>query len=1367
MSNRWLWLVFVLMIAGCSRPEGETARISLRLPAATQMVHQKTDLVSQSVADWNASLGIGAINQINCWMVFVDVPETTAKRQCVDGSSTTAFSYTQFVGGVVADGRSIEIELPMGAKRAFRVVGLRSAAGDLAEACRDFSSAPARRSKFSPPVLVGQAVADLSAGENSVAVSVSMAGAKTLSSCETGLQTPPAGASLALSSLVFSPSSPGTSANPTLTGLVSGQGTVEVSLHVSAVCTDAALVSASPVAAGSTFSLVLPNLVEGIHHYHLKALDSTDQVACVPVSYTRDLTAPALTASPADLTAPIAPVFSGTCETGSGNVQITGAATSSAACVAGSWTYTPPDPGSDGTYAYTFTQTDAAGNAATVTRNWTRSAALPAFAATSALSVTSNSAPTFAGTCDSGLSVAVTGAQVTTLACSSGTWSFTPSAGTDGIHIYTIGQTNAAGASSQNFTWTRDTVPPVAATFSIVEGASVTNPLIHLNLTGNDARGVLAYCIRHQSAAPPSDHPCWKTVEPAQTSFAIANDPVLIGYNAATYDLYAFLQDAAGNISVQSQTVGVDKVSITYSIPLPAVENVLISSTNLMSGSANDLSGTVSSPLYVRWKLVGPADPNGISIESSTDEKNWTSFATGLSDGNNGCIPDEGSSTFDDGSTGCKQISVPSSGPFRIRVRASRQGLIAGGYSRTFNGGGFTEIAGRPGTGIDMDGSLLKVSTIPIEGYQSDSGALAVDPNGNLFIRDIHLGIIMINSFSRVATVIGRKTGTYSGEGGPYLSATLRNPLKIGADADGNLYVLDVDRILKVTRSSGTIQTIVGGGADSTLTTKPATALSLDFTSSSFSGPSGMAIMAMTFQVLPNGDILFVDRERPQSPTPARPFLWYYSAADQTVTPKILSGTGYSQNAGTDVSTCTIQKAAAALGPGGTIDHVIGALTSCPSLSAGFARLNAAWESTGPHTGAPDGVDPYFTVVGSGDGRIYGVDVGAGKIHRYNPATSSWVLIAGSGPGLPCPDGTMATACTMKPSNVSVTASGALFFIDQGLVRMIQANGTVTTVFGRPWTAGDGQPGLLAEFSTPHDLGAWGGSKLVVLDSGNLNMREMNLSNGLISTIAGTGTVAAPVNGAPALSGGLGHFSQGHSFAIDPSGGHVFWKGSSALMKLDRSSGNWATVVGGGGTPYDGADGQNGSNISLTGYLNPLIFGGSQIFTHLSNMSHANVAIKSYNPGSSYQQSPVLYKSGSYVSSLCVSGTAANDCGNSFPENGSIRMAYAPAYGPLLAQKGSSSIRHIPSSQVQDFATISGGIQGFTYADHSSKDFIYACTTSGALIRYNRTDNIQSSLTLPSGVTCHGNRVIADPGAQKIFFLYRKGAIVGIGSVPW
>ena len=122
--------------------------------------------------------------------------------------------------------------------------------------------------------------------------------------------------------------------------------------------------------------------------------------------------------------------------------------------------------------------------------------------------------------------------------------------------------------------------------------------------------------------------------------------------------------------------------------------------------------------------------------------------------------------------------------------------------------GTITTFAGNGTAGFGGDGGA------PASAQLNGPQALAVDPNGNVYVSDTLNARVRRISGGVINTVAGNGTPGYGGDGAGAAAAQLNIPEGLAVDALGNLYIADFgnNRIRKVT-SSGTITTVAGNGS--------------------------------------------------------------------------------------------------------------------------------------------------------------------------------------------------------------------------------------------------------------------------------------------------------------------------------------------------------------------------------------------------------------------------------------------------------------------------------------------------------------------------------------------------------------------------
>jgi uncharacterized protein (TIGR03437 family) len=138
-------------------------------------------------------------------------------------------------------------------------------------------------------------------------------------------------------------------------------------------------------------------------------------------------------------------------------------------------------------------------------------------------------------------------------------------------------------------------------------------------------------------------------------------------------------------------------------------------------------------------------------------------------------------------------------------------------------------------------------------------------------------------------------------------------------------------------------------------------------------------------------------------------------------------------------------------------------------------------------------------------------------------ATQSYVIttIAGNGTGAFLGDGGPAAQAELRsPGSVALDSQGRLYISDGGnnRIRMV-SNGNITTVAGTtsPGITGDGGPATSAYLDSPGGITIDPAGNLYIADTLNSIVREV--SNGTINTIAGSITTATSTNYGPGYSG--------------------------------------------------------------------------------------------------------------------------------------------------------------------------------------------------------------------------------------------------------
>ncbi|HXB71804.1 MAG TPA: BACON domain-containing carbohydrate-binding protein [Candidatus Acidoferrales bacterium] len=458
-----------------------------------------------------------------------------------------------------------------------------------------------------------------------------------------------------------------------------------------------------------------------------------------------------------------------------------------------------------------------------------------------------------------------------------------------------------------------------------------------------------------------------------------------------------------------------------------------------------------------------------------------------------------------------------------------------------------TTVAGNGTAGFGGDNGAATSAQL-----NSPSG-IAVDTSGNLYITDTANQRIRKVSNGVITTVAGSGTAGFAGDNGPAISARLNSPSNVAIDASGNLYIADTAnrRIRRV--SNGVITTAVGNGTQG------------------FSGDNGAATSAQMgppygIAVDVAGNLYFADT-----------FLNHRVRKVSNGVITTVAGSGLVGDNGPATSGQLNQPQGVAVDSAGNlyigdsqnsrIRKVSGGVidTLAGNGTFGFSGDN------GPATSAQLNT-PYGVAVDS-SGNLYTADFGNNRIRKVANGVIS--TVAGNGtPGFSGDNGPATTAQLNQPADIAVDAAGNLYIAEQGNHRVRKVSGGVITTVagsGTPGFSGDDGPATGAQLNQPEGLTVDFAGNLYIADENNHRIRKV--SNGVITTVAGNGTLGFSGDNGPAASAQM---ALPRSLAVDSAGSLYFADFSNARIRK-VSNGVITTIAGSGN---EGVSGDNGPATS-------------------------------------------------------------------------------------------------------------------------------------------------------------------------------------------
>ncbi|RAU81966.1 NHL domain-containing protein [Pontibacter arcticus] len=228
-------------------------------------------------------------------------------------------------------------------------------------------------------------------------------------------------------------------------------------------------------------------------------------------------------------------------------------------------------------------------------------------------------------------------------------------------------------------------------------------------------------------------------------------------------------------------------------------------------------------------------------------------------------------------------------------------------------------------------------------------------------------------------------------------------------------------------------------------------------------------------------------------------------------------------------------------------------------------------------------------------GNIYFAEYQSNKIRKIS--TSGIITtVAGNGTAGFSGDGGPATSASLYyPWSVAVDAAGNLLitYYQNNRIRKVATNGIISTFAGNGTavSGGDGGPATSASFRNPTGISIGKSGAIYISEFGGHRIRKIS-TNGVISTVAGTGTAGFSGDGGPATSAAI---ASPYNLAVDGEENIYIADFSNHRIRKVTMAGTISTIAGSGTAGYEG-DGGPAVNAKLNSPLDVAVDRNGHVF---------------------------------------------------------------------------------------------------------------------------------------------------------------------------